>query len=610
MPNPEILNARPDDPIRSAHNKDIAGAVSPMPHDLPEALTEKTRELNVFQNKRVMLSSDLGIGPHLSSSIEELIVKGGGTVTKNLDKADTYICRYREGPEYRAASRANKEVGNLAWLYYMITNNKWTSPLRRLLHYPVSREGIPGIKGLRISLSNYAGEARAYLEHLIIAAGAECTKTLKNDNTHLITAHGTSEKCSAAREWGLHVVNHLWLEESYAKWKMMPVSDPRYTHFPKRTNLGEVVGQTRLDRDVLERIFFPADSADEDARVMQQKDQNVVSKTETAKPSKRSSKEKSESDKKSNKASSAPAKPTTPSRTVAAEGKENATPLTTSTRKSKEAAAARLQEIVPDMLLYEKEKKRAGGVVYGGRRSEDLIVPNNGKKRRSIDAQETGDEAEEDKADAKRQKKTKTPIKMYMVVTGYERWAGNAKREDADRVCLFYSLCLCRKESNVDTAPTSRAGNSDRAGCKEVHPSSSPRDPTNAKIRQCTGICAGGRQDRLFDAMSRKEGTPRHEGLCSSGRGVREKVWFLAGRIPGTGGQEQEQTPPRLPDLLCGKHPRRIRYIQVHRRGKWGRVHTLPRPRIDELPNPSEQHGFCGFFGKRRCGAETSREKQ
>lgn len=420
-----------------------------MPRELPEALTEKTRELNVLRNKRVMLSSDLGIGSHLLASIEEVIVKAGGTVVKNLNKADIYICRYREGAEYRAASRANKEVGNLAWLYYIITHNRWTSPLRRLLHYPVSREGIPGFKGLRISLSNYAGEARAYLEHLIIATGAECTKTLKNDNTHLITAHDTSEKCAAAREWGLHVVNHLWLEESYAKWKMMPVSDPRYTHFPKRTNLGEVAGQTRLDRDLLERIFFPADSADDDARVMQQKDQDVASKADAAKPSKRSAKEKSESDKKTNKASSAPAKPTTPSRTAVADGKENTTPLTTSSRKSKEAAAARLQEIVPDILLYEKEKKRAGGVIYGGRRSEDLIVPTNSKKRRSIDAQEDGDEAEEDKADSKRQKKTKTPIKMYMVVTAYDRWVGNTKREDADRVCPFLSSLSRRGEGKM-----------------------------------------------------------------------------------------------------------------------------------------------------------------
>src|SRR5699024_6967659 len=72
--------------------------------------------------------------------------------------------------------------------------------------------------------------------------------------------HGNSEKCAAAREWGLQVVNHLWLEESYAKWKLQPVSEPRYTHFPKRTNLGEVVGQTRLDRSVLETLFFPSEA--------------------------------------------------------------------------------------------------------------------------------------------------------------------------------------------------------------------------------------------------------------------------------------------------------------------------------------------------------------
>src|SRR4030095_9373166 len=103
-----------------------------------------------------------------------------------------YICRYREGADYIMASRLGKEVGNLSWLYHLITHNTWTSPLRRLLHYPIARSGIPGFKKFRISLSNYAGEARIYLENLIVAAGAECTKTLKQDNTHLITAHGSS----------------------------------------------------------------------------------------------------------------------------------------------------------------------------------------------------------------------------------------------------------------------------------------------------------------------------------------------------------------------------------------------------------------------------------
>lgn len=393
-----------------------------------------------------MLSADLGIGIHLTNTIVEVIRDAGGRVTSDVSEADIYICRYRSGFGYRLASRLNKDVGNLSWLYHMITYNAWTSPLRRMLHYPISRVGIPGFEGLKISLSNYVGEARIYLENLITAAGAECTKTLKQENTHLVTAHGHSEKCAAAKEWGLHVVNHLWLEESYAKWKMQPVSDPRYTHFPKRTNLGEVVGQTRLDRSVLESHFFSSlesttQSSDSPRQAMQTKDQNAdAGKTsiamqpptvktvdaETATPRAADKSRKISENK----------KPQTPARArLESEGKENDTPSSTSSRKSKEAAFNRLQELAPDIALYEKEKKRVGGVIYGGRRKsdEDRVVLNNAKKRRSVEPQEESDE--DNATGAKRQKKAKPPISIHLLITGYQNWVGNLKKEDADKVC-------------------------------------------------------------------------------------------------------------------------------------------------------------------------------
>jgi hypothetical protein len=409
--------------------------------------------LSVFEGKHVMLSSDLGIGSHLIASIEELIRQGKGAVTKDLNEADMFVCRYRDGFEYRTASRWNKEVGNLAWLFHLITHNTWISPLRRMLHYPISREGIPGFNGLRISLSNYAGEGRTYLENLIKASGAELTRTLKEDNTHLVTAHGNSEKCRAAKDWGLQVVNHLWLEESYAKWKLLPVSDPRYTHFPRRTNLGEVVGQTNLDHNVLERIFFPADGEPDETRVMKQKDQNVVANPDngTMNPPKPMTKQATAElavppnttphpDKVTSRVSLLGDLKTPIVSRFIADGKENDTPSTTNSRKSKEAAAARLHEIAPDIALFEKEKKRVGGVVYGGRRKtdDDLVVPANNKKRRSVEPQE--EVGVDEKAEIKRQKKSKPPVTIYLLITGYQKWIGNLKKEDADKVKFMFQL--------------------------------------------------------------------------------------------------------------------------------------------------------------------------
>ncbi|KAL2370783.1 hypothetical protein RJ035_006544 [Blastomyces gilchristii] len=449
LPDPEILRLRHDAPVRITENKSIIGASTPEPKVLsPESLREEVRsDLNVFEGKTVMLSEDLAIAARLHKSLVDLIVKSGGHVTSNVRDTDLYICRYREGEEYRSASRLGKDVGNLSWLFHLITHNSWISPLRRLLHYPLARHGIPGFKGFKISLSNYAGEARIYLENLIVAAGAECTKTLKQDNTHLITAHGTSEKCTAAKEWNIHIINHLWLEESYARWQLQTITDPRYTHFPHRTNLGEIVGQTKIDRFAIEEHFWGHQDAavpewKSPSAVMRPKNNNFPSNhnTHISEPTKGkpahlpAPAEGTPKVPKPNKslAKSKDSHLQTPqiSRFIA-EGKENATPSTTGSRKSKDVAAARLQEIAPDIALYEKERKRVGGVIYGGRRRSD---PNEraSSRKRSMDPEDETDI--EDTNGAKKSKQAQVPIVMHLLLTGFQKWVGDLKLEESDRV--------------------------------------------------------------------------------------------------------------------------------------------------------------------------------
>jgi hypothetical protein len=404
-------------------------------------------QLKVFEGKQIMLSQDLEIGSHLRQSIEAVLNQSGATVTSNVEDADWVVCKFRKGIVYRLASRLDKVVGNLAWLYYLMTFNTYTRPLSRPLHYPVSPDPIPGFKGLKISLSNYVGEARIYLENLIAASGAECTKTLRQENTHLITAHGTSEKCNAAREWGLQVVNHLWLEDSYAKWKEQPVSDPRYNHFPSRTNLSDIVGQKMLDPDVLRQVFYPEEGAGL-VRPMQVKDQNTTQlpDEDLEEDEDNSSETTHGTPQQAKKASRQPSEKRalqTPARSrLIPENKENETPSSTSSRKSKDAATARLHELAPDLALYEKERKRVGGVVYGGRRVSDpdrVKLSHNPKKRRSAEPQDESDD--ELAADTKRQKRSRPPISMHLMITGYQKWVGkgNEKKEDADKVWKHYT---------------------------------------------------------------------------------------------------------------------------------------------------------------------------
>ncbi len=451
LPNPEITRVSSTDPVQLPSDNHLKGASSPQPGQLPTPKPEGVRsDLNVFRAKKVMLSSDLDLGSRLRGTIEDLIASGGGAVTGSIHKADIYVCHYREGHEYRIASRAGKDVGNLPWLYYLIAHNSWTSPLRRLLHYPVARGGLPGFDKYRISLSNYGGEARLYLENLVVAAGGEYTKTLRQDNTHLITARPHSEKCEAAKEWNIHMVNHLWLEESYARWEEQSLTNPRYTHFPSRTNLGEVAGQTQLDKGAMESVFFPPDEEDttDDDRgpAMNQKDQNTPSRV---RPNLAEEGKQTAKDSPSNVLAIRNAhlgrlreetRPKTPSR-ASVDGQENRTPSTTGSRGAKERAVARLHDLAPDIALYEKEKKRVGGVIRGGKRGDDMV---HAGRKRSHSGQSDGEEdssSQESGIEAngrrgiKRVKKSKPPsATMRLLITGYQRWVGRPKREEEDKV--------------------------------------------------------------------------------------------------------------------------------------------------------------------------------
>ncbi|EXJ85942.1 hypothetical protein A1O1_06311 [Capronia coronata CBS 617.96] len=445
LPDPEILKPPMGKAPSGKRKTPVEGATDPDPSQQQPRSAQPRRLRKVFKNKTVMLAGDLGISQYLRDILHEIITAGGGELTDFVTKANMYIGKYREGRDYKIASRAGKDVGNLAWLYFLIQTDEWTSPLRRLLHYPIVRGGLPGFPSLKISLSNYSGEARTYLENLINATGAECTKTLKQDNTHLITAHVMSEKCAAAKDWGIHIVNHLWLEESYARWKMQSITDGKYTHFPKRTNLGDVVGHTQLDRHVLEQFFLSSEDTDmtdaEEPGPMRPMSKNTVSAGGLKQT------------RKANRGQTSNDPPTEQLRTPVPPrfiptGKENVTPSTTNSRKSKEVASARLHELTPDILLYEKERKRVGGVVYGGRRKagEDRAPV---ERKRSAD-QTSANGGESDTATKKIKRSNPQPT-MHLIISGFNKWVGRPKIEDNDKKQLKNLGIICTSDPSKAT---------------------------------------------------------------------------------------------------------------------------------------------------------------
>jgi hypothetical protein len=461
LPNPEILRALPEEQVRIPSSEHLEGATSAIPMSMPSP-PEGTnrRKLVVFAQKKILLSRDLPINTRLRKILEDLIKGGDGEVVGTVGSCDMYICQFRDGEDYIEASQQGKDVGNLSWLYHLIVHNEWTSPFRRLLHYPIPRDGIKGFKDMKITLSNYGGEARIYLENLITAAGATFTKTMKADNTHLITARQNSEKCEAAKDWNIATINHLWIEESYAKCEAQSLTIPKYNHFPLRTNLGEVIGQTFLDESRLRALYYPEvedNVGRPKANGHKQHDATVNPDSHGVKPSKErrtgskgvtvmrdsSPSNVITSDEALPQATKSSRPYSTPAKTShVRSGKENDTPSVGSSvsRNAKAQALSKLHDMAPDIALYEKEKKRStkdGNAPWGGKRAADQIDRDRPEKRSSSDHESMDeDEEEEPRRQAKKQRTLVPPVTMRVVLTGYKRWVNDKSKEDADRVCL------------------------------------------------------------------------------------------------------------------------------------------------------------------------------
>ena len=500
FPDPELLGRNSNHAVQINNSPQLKGAITAIPSGtpsfrLPPSPSKSRKNLNALMSKNIFICDDLQIEDRLHKTLEGLINHSGGLVTDNVDDSDIYVGHFRDGSEYVAASQAGKVVANLSWLYHVINRNRYTDPLSKLLHYPVPRDGLPGFQNMKICISNYSGAARIYLENLIKHCGAEYTKVMKMDNTHLITAHKQSEKCDAAQEWNINMVNHLWLEESYAKCAVQTLTNPKYTHFPARTNLGEIAGQTRLDVNRLEKMFFPRPRLSPQKLQFQQR----PSQSKTASSSNTrvldgsptpAARQLSEEPPKlvikhpdveieaepvtAKKPRGRPPKaPATPR--GGDDEKENQSPAITSMgRSSKAKALESLHKQAGDIALFQKELKRKGGVTHGGRRSSheaDLSSPapvgRTSRKRSSEEFEATNGDLSDDEAQSqilKSTKKTKQsnspavlpPIQYRVMVTGYDRWHGNMNKESADKQKLRQLGVLLTtdpKDVNVLVAP-------------------------------------------------------------------------------------------------------------------------------------------------------------
>lgn len=191
-------------------------------------------------NKSFFISQDYNLSEAFKKTITYLIEKNGGKVVSKFSpkSVDVYVGKYRDGSYYEMSAKSqNIIIGNLIWLYFIIIQNQWVSPVdSSVLHYPFPKEPLQDFKSLRISVTNYSGDARSYISKIISLLGGSFTKTLTRDNDYLIAAKAKGKKFDAAKtKWstasgeGIKIVNHVWIEDCYVNWKKMDANDTIYT---------------------------------------------------------------------------------------------------------------------------------------------------------------------------------------------------------------------------------------------------------------------------------------------------------------------------------------------------------------------------------------------
>lgn len=95
----------------------------------------------------IYFDSDITIKPESREQVATALQEAGAKV------ADTYgpevtvaIVKFRGSDTYLKASKDNKEVASLWWVYNTLARGRYESPLTTLVDYPSPNGGVPGMQ--------------------------------------------------------------------------------------------------------------------------------------------------------------------------------------------------------------------------------------------------------------------------------------------------------------------------------------------------------------------------------------------------------------------------------------------------------------------------------
>lgn len=245
--------------IHTSQTQDLTGTF-PIRDSPRLAVQQSMREglgSDILEGRKFFLADDLELSDRVGKTVNYLIETNGGFITSRLEDAQAYIGKWREGDQYIQASKQKLIIGNITWIYWVTIHQKFEKP-NHLLHYPEVKGGLKSMRDFRICITNYTGDARAYLQSLIVSLGATYSgKLIENQSTHLVTAYESGQKYEAAKRWGIPVVNHLWLEDSYAYWHAQDPTSRLYTYLSPKLSMSTLIGTRNLVANVLIKFQKP-----------------------------------------------------------------------------------------------------------------------------------------------------------------------------------------------------------------------------------------------------------------------------------------------------------------------------------------------------------------
>ncbi|KAE8218360.1 hypothetical protein CF319_g7751 [Tilletia indica] len=249
---------------------------------------------NVLCGRSVLFGADVMMAnPDRVYAFRTRITAAGGKFVEPPEKeaevpgkvaeADIVVTKYRESKECLQALKQSKMCGTPQWLAFVLSTGRITNPRNNLIHFPVPKDPIPAFTKYTITLTNYTGEARTLLRHLITCMGGKFTPEMTSANTHCIAASEEGEKVKRAKEWGIPVLNHIWLEACYTRWQAVDVLQTRFTEYGPAIRYGrQVLVDARLENGVLEPWIQRAYESEEAEKVREAVEGDIVGKRQAA----------------------------------------------------------------------------------------------------------------------------------------------------------------------------------------------------------------------------------------------------------------------------------------------------------------------------------------